>query len=266
MSGRPAPKAATAAAPPASNEAPPARRIAAQAAFEVRSIVRNGEQLLLSVLVPVGVLIALSTTRILDAVGADPQAGPRVDVATAGVLGLAIASTAFAGQAIATAFERRYGVLRQLATTPLGAGGLVLGKLIAVCAVVASQFALIFAIAAALGFSAHVSVPGVLLAGVLGTASLVSLALLMAGTLRAEATLAGANIVWVLMAGAGGILIAPPGLWGQITAILPFGALSDAMRAAVLAGTIDWPALAVMAIWAVLGVAGCRAWFSFDGR
>ncbi len=250
---------------PVSNAARPGRRIAAQATFEARAIMRNGEQLLLSILLPVGFLLLLSTTKILDVVGASEH-GQHVNVATAGVLGLSIASTAFAGQAIATGFDRRYGVLRQLATTPLGTSGLVIGKIIAVYGVVATQFVIIFVLAKLLGFNAHVNIIGLLLAALLGTAALVSLALLMAGTLRAEATLALANIVWVLMAGAGGILIAHPGLWGWTTSLLPFGALGDAMRAAVLAGTIDWPALAIMAIWAVAGVLGCRAWFSFDGR
>ena len=246
--------------------APLHRRIATQTVFEIKAIVRNGEQLLLSVLLPLGLLAALSTTEVLDVISQAPQRGSHVDTATSGVLALAISASAFAGQAIATGFDRRYGVLRQLATTPLGASGLVLSKIVAVYAVVALQFALIFTLAGILGFSAHVSVLGVVLAALLGTAALVSLALLMAGTLRAEATLAFANILWVVMASVGGVLFTHPGLWGWITSVLPFGALGDAMRAAILDAAIDWPALGVLAIWTVFGILACRAWFSFDSK
>ena len=124
------------------------------------------------------------------------------------MLALAVVSTAFTGQAISTGFDRRYGVLRLLGVTPLGRGGLLLGKAIAVGAVLAVQVLVLGALAAVLGWhpgarggrfprsSASSSAPG----------TFVALALLLAGTLRAEATLALANLIWVVLLGLGLLL------------------------------------------------------------
>ncbi|GAA4285479.1 ABC transporter permease [Brevibacterium daeguense] len=262
-----APAVRSHAAPAVRSQAAPAvRRVLAQASFEARAILRNGEQLLLSLILPVIVLFGLSLTGVLEAIGTPVDADSRIAVATAGVLGLALASTAFTGQAIATGFDRRYGVLRQLATTPLGTTGLLWGKLIAVVVVVAVQFAVIGTLAALLGFAAPVAFGALAATAVLGTAVMLTWGLLMAGTLRAEATLALANLVWVLMASVGGILFAHAGLWGAILAWTPFGALGNGMRAAVVAGSWDPFALLVMAAWTVLGVLLARRWFDFDGK
>ncbi|GAA2015022.1 ABC transporter permease [Brevibacterium samyangense] len=247
--------------------APALRRVLAQTVFEARAVMRNGEQLLLSLILPAIALCGLALTRIPDVLGMDTADHPRVLIALSGVLGLAIASTAFTGQAIATGFDRRYGVLRQLATTPLGTSGLVWGKLLAVYLVVLTQFVVLLALAGVLGFrpgTAGISVPGLVCSAVVGTASLLVWALVMAGTLRAEATLALANIVWVLMATVGGILLAHPGAWGDLVGFLPFGALGDAMRAAVLEGRLAVVPLLVMLAWSVVGLLVARRWFRWS--
>lgn len=253
--------------PAAADRAAPAhRRILAQAGFEARSILRNGEQLLLSLVLPIIVLLGLSLTGILDVLGLGIGGHSPVAVATSGVLGLAIASTAFTGQAISTGFDRRYGVLRQLATTPLGTTGLIWGKLLAVLLVVAVQFALIGGIALVLGITAPVAHLAVVVAGLLGTAVMLTWGLVLAGTLRAEATLALANLLWVLMASVGGLVVAHDGLWGALVAWTPSGALGDAMRSAVLDGAIDLRACAVLLAWTLLGLLAARRFFDFDGR
>ncbi len=249
-----------------SGAAPAGSRILAQTAFEIRTILRNGEQLLVSIILPAIILFGLATTPILEALGVDLGSRRPVDVATAGVLSLAIGSSAFTGQAIATAFDRRYGVLRQLATTPLGVRGLIAGKLIAVCCVVAIQFALIAVFALMLGASGGVHIAGLVLTALLGTAMFLVWGLVMAGTIRAEATLALANLLWVLMASLGGLLLAHPGTWGAIVSWLPSGALGDAMRAAVLTGGLDVTALAVMAVWTLVGIVTGVRFFSFDAK
>lgn len=241
-----------------------ARRIGSQARFETISVLRNGEQLLLSLVLPLGMLVFLAKTPLLEAMGAIPQGGDPLAVALPGALSLCLASTAFTGQAIATAFDRRYGVLRQLATTPLGTNGLVLGKLGAVVIVVIVQFVLAFSIAGLLGFDSGINVLGLVLATLLGTASLLSLGLLMAGTIRAEATLAGANLIWVLMAGVGGLVIGHPGEWGTVVGYLPSGALGEAMRAAVGSASIDIKSLIVLLVWSLLGTVAARRWFRFE--
>lgn len=251
---------------PPTNQMPRMRtkRVIAQTKFETISVLRNGEQLLLSLILPLGMLIFLAKTPLLGALGLVPEGTDPLTVALPGALSLCLASTAFTGQAIATAFDRRYGVLRQLATTPLGANGLILGKLGAVITVVIIQFLLAFAIALGLGFDGPVNAFALILTTLLGTAALLSLGLLMAGTVRAEATLAGANLIWVLMAGVGGLVIAHPGEWGTVVGYLPSGALGDAMRAAVGGAGFDIKALIVLLVWGLLGTLAARRWFRFE--
>ena len=155
-------------------------------------------------------------------------------------------------------------MLRQLATTPLGTNGLILGKLGAVIVVVLIQYALVFALAAALGFRGPVDALGLILATLFGTAALLSLGLLMAGTVRAEATLAATNLIWVLMAGVGGLVIAHPGEWGTVVSYLPSGALGDAMRSAIGDGGTDIKAIIVLLVWGLVGTLAARRWFRFE--
>ncbi|WP_210602270.1 ABC transporter permease [Brevibacterium oceani] len=240
------------------------QRIASQAKFETVAVLRNGEQLLISLVFPLGLLIFLAKTPLLAGLGViAPDADP-LTIAVPAALSLSLASSAFTGQAIATAFDRRYGVLRQLATTPLGTNGLILGKLGAVIIVVLIQFALVLAVSLVLGFRGPIDALGAVLATVFGTAALLSLGLLMAGTVRAEATLAGSNLIWVLMAGVGGLVIAHPGEWGTVVGYLPSGALGDAMRAAVGSGNIDIKAIIVLLVWGLVGTLAARRWFRFE--
>lgn len=241
-----------------------AARIVSQAKFETLSVLRNGEQLLLSVIFPLGLLVFLAKTPLLTGLGVIDAGADPLSIAVPGALSLSLASSAFTGQAIATAFDRRYGVLRQLATTPLGTNGLILGKLGAVIVVVLIQYALVLATAAVLGFRGPVDVLGLILATLLGTASLLSLGLLMAGTVRAEATLAATNLIWVLMAGVGGLVIAHPGEWGTVVGYLPSGALGDAMRSAIGAGGTDIKAIIVLLVWGLVGTLAARRWFRFE--
>jgi len=157
-------------------------RIVSQAKFETLSVLRNGEQLLLSIIFPLGLLVFLAKTPLLTGLGVIEAGADPLSIAVPGALSLSLASSAFTGQAIATAFDRRYGVLRQLATTPLGTNGLILGKLGAVIVVVLIQYALVFAAAAILGFRGPVDILGLILATLFGTAALLSLGLLMGGT------------------------------------------------------------------------------------
>lgn len=241
------------------------RRVLAQSRFETVAVLRNGEQLLLSLILPLIILIGLARTDVLSSLATVPAGTSAIQFATAGVLGVAVASIAFTGQGIQTAFDRRYGVLRQLATTPLGAAGVIWGKLGAVVGVLAVQTLLLLAAAAVLGLSfGTINWPGAVLALLAGAAALVSWGVLMAGTLRPEATLAVANLLWVLMSSVGGLLFHREGAWGRALELLPPGALGSALRASVVDGVIAWPALAVLVVWALIGTLAARRWFSFD--
>jgi ABC-2 type transport system permease protein len=157
---------------------------------------------LLTLLIPVVLLLGLT---LLDLV---PLPSPRIDAVAPGVLALAVMSTAFTGQAIAFGFDRRYGVVRRLAATALPRWLLVAGRLVAVLGVVAVQVVVLGAIAAALGWRpAPAGVGWALLLVLLGTAAFGALGLLLGGTLRAEITLAVANVVWFLLLLAGGIVV-----------------------------------------------------------
>jgi ABC-2 type transport system permease protein len=242
--------------------APPLRRVLGQARFDATIMLRNGEQLLLTIFLPALVLIGLAITTV-------PDLGPgrRVDVVTPGVLALAVLSTSFTGQAIGTGFDRRYGVLRLLGTTPLGRGGLLAGRVLAVLLVELAQAALLGGIGAALGWNPRAA--GVLPAVIVvfaGTAAFVAIGLLLAGTLRSEAVLAGANLAWVLLAAGGGIVVPTARMAGASTVarLLPSGALGDGLRAAFQHGRLDWTALTVLLGWALAAALAAARWFRWD--
>ncbi|WP_344970280.1 ABC transporter permease [Streptosporangium fragile] len=226
--------------------------VAAQTGAEIRAILRNGEQLLLTMIIPVLLLVGFSAAPLVD-VG-----GSRVDFTTPGVLALAVMSTAFTGQAIATGFERRYGVLKRLGASPLSRTGLMLAKTLAVIAVEVVQVAVISVVAVALGWRPAGSPLTAGLLIVLGTAAFSGLGLLMAGTLRAEATLAAANLVYLVLLGCGGVIFPLskfPESVRPVLELLPISALTGGLRS-VLAGGAGLPlaAMAVLAAWAAVSL------------
>ena len=237
---------------PRPGAAPMGRMVLAQAAMESRLLVRNGEQLLLAVVIPVIVLVG--GVLVAARVGLDLSGRP-VDVLTPGVLALAVMSTAFTSLAIATGFERRYGVLKRLGTSPLPRSGLLLGKIGALFLVELGQVVVVGGVALALGWNPAVNLVGLLLTGLAGTCAFASLGLLGAGVLRAEATLAAANLVYLLLL-AGGAVVLPAssyGAWGSLAQWLPSGALGEAMRAALGDGTLPGAPLVVLVLWGLLG-------------
>jgi ABC-2 type transport system permease protein len=251
------PDAASLSFHPAPAAAPLPRMVAAQAGLEVRMILRNGEQLLLTVVIPVLVLVLFASVQVMDL----GTRAARVNFLTPGVLALAVMSTAFTGLAIGTGFERRYGALKRLGATPLPRWGLLLAKALAVLAVEALQVTLLSVVAQALGWDPRGSAPAVLLLLLAGTAAFSTLALLMAGTLRAEATLAAANLVYLLLLVSGGIAVPLdrfPDSARPVLEALPAGALSEALREVLRDGHgLPWGALGVLLAWAA--VAGTLA-------
>ncbi len=230
--------------------APVLQRIAAQTVFEARMILRNGEQLMITVFLPVILLIGLVKT---DVISLDTGAISRVDFVTPGVLALAVMTTAFTSQAIATAFDRRNGVLRLLATTPLGRSGLLISKILGVLAVEVVQVLILGSVAVGMGWHPPiVGLPLAILVALLGTAAFTSLALLMAGTLRAEGVIALANILLIGLIIAGGVLVPAeqlPGPLAHVATFLPSGALGEAMRAALNDATIPLVSVVVLVLW-----------------
>ena len=237
---------------PMPGAAPVLRQVGAQASMEARLMLRNGEQLLLALVIPVIVLIGGVAGA--DRVGLE-FSRPTVDIFTPGVLALAVMSTAFTSLAIATGFERRYGVIKRLGTSPLSRGSLLAGKAGALLAVEVVQLVVLGAVGAALGWDPDPNLLAALAAVLLGTVAFASLGLLLAGSLRAEATLAAANLVYLLLL-AGGAVVLPAsayGGFGDVARWLPSGALGEALRDALERADFSPRDLAVLAAWAVVG-------------
>ena len=252
--------------------ASPVRRVLAQVRFDTLAVLRNGEQLLLNIILPALVLVGLVQFEAIPLLGADFVG--RVPAAFGGALALAVASSAFTSPAIQLAFDRQWGVLRMLATTPLGPTGLLLGRLGAVVLVLVSQVLVLGAVAALTA----AALPGERVVGpdfgigaalgacaitLLGAAALLGLGVLIGGTLRPQAVLALANTLWALLAAGGGLVVAPahlPGFLGTLVGWLPTAALGNGLRAALVEGRVDFGALALLAVWAVvLDVVAARA-------
>jgi ABC-2 type transport system permease protein len=234
------------------------RMVLAQAALEARMMLRNGEQLLLTIVIPALMLVLFSGEPLITVTG-----GRRVDFFAPGLLGAAVLSTAFTGQAIATGFERRYGVLKRLGASPLPRVGLLAGKTLCVLAVELVQVVLLTVIALVMGWRPHGSPLAVLLILLLGTAAFAALALLLAGALRAEATLALANFLFLLLLAGGGVIVPlskfPHGMRLVLDA-LPISALTNGLREVLLHGSaMPWAPLGILLAWAVgLGVLATR--------
>ena len=226
------------------------RPLVAQARAEVEMTLRRGESVLLALGIPVLLLVFFSLVQVLPTCTRLP-----VDFLGPGILALAVMSTAMVSLGIATGFERGYGVLKRLGTTPLGRPALLAAKTAAVLAVEVVQVAVLVPVAVGLGWrpggSAALAVAAILLA----TVAFAGLGLAMAGTLRAEATLAAANGLYLVLLLLGGMVVPLAKLPGGLRALaraLPAAALSGALDGALGgAGRIaahDW---VVLAAWAV---------------
>ena len=234
--------------------APTRNRVLAQARFETGTLLRNGEQLLVALVLPAMALVGLAVSH-----SPSLGAGRHIDLAVPGVLALAVISTAFTGQAISTGFDRRYGVLRLLGVSPLGRNGLLVAKALAVLSIELVQGVVIGGLGLALGW--HPQWMGLFagtLVALLGTWAFVALALLLAGSLRAEGVLALANLIWIALLGLGGVIIPrtqmPSGL-SHLAAVLPSGALGDGLRAAFVHGQMAGLPLLVLVAWGAVATA-----------
>lgn len=227
----------------------PLRMLVAQTRLELILLLRNGEQLLLTMFIPITLLIGLCLLPVGD------LGEHRVDSVVPAVMMVAVMSTAFTGQAIAVGFDRRYGALKRLGATALPKWGIIAGKSAAVVIVVALQAVLIGAIGFGLGWRPGIG--GLALGAViiaLGTVTFAAMGLLLGGTLKAEIVLALANILWFIMLGIGSVVFASddlPEVLRLIARLIPSGALAETLKAA-LVGSVDWFGVAVLAAWAAV--------------
>lgn len=225
------------------------RRVRAQSAMELRLLLRNGENLLVTLGIPVGLLVFFSVVDVL------PVRGRPVDFLVPGVLTLALMGAGMVSLAIATGFERFYLVLKRLGATPLRRTELVAAKIAAVLTVQAVQVTIVVAVAWLLGWRPTLSPSGVLLAGcalLLATAAFCGVGLALAGRLRAVATLALVNALFVVLLLISGVvfpLAALPATLARLAALLPPAALTEVLRAAFAGTALGVDALVVLALW-----------------
>jgi ABC-2 type transport system permease protein len=236
------------------------RMLLAQTALEMKLLLRNGEQLLLTMFIPITLLIGL-TLLPLGSFGAN-RAATFVPV----IMALAVISTAFTGQAIAVAFDRRYGALKRLGATALPVWGIIAGKSVAVVAVVFLQAMILGAIGVALGWrpaAAGLGLGALIIA--LGTAGFAALGLLLGGTLRAEIVLAVANLLWFVFAGLGALTLdtgTVPSTLRWVARLTPSGALTEALSRSIDL-SVDLVGIVVLAGYGALAALAALRWFRF---
>ena len=196
---------------------------------ELTVMARNGEQLLLLVVIPVMLLVFFSQTDFLPTI-----TGNKIDFLMPGILGLAVMSTAMVSLGIATGFERNYGVLKRLGTTPLGTQRLVLAKVSAICVIEVAQLTLLIIVGQLLGWSPNrINIAQVLVILLIGTSCFAGIGLMLAGRLRAEINLAAQNGLYLVLFLLGGILVSNdelPKSLGDVAQVLPSSLLSSLLR------------------------------------
>ena len=235
--------------------------LAAQYGLELKLLLRNGEQLLLTMFIPITLLVGMTLLPLGD------FGEHRAGVFTPAIMALALISTAFTGQAIAVAVDRRYGALKRLGATALPVWGVITGKSLSVATVVLLQSVLLGAIGVALGW--RPTVPGLALGALviaLGTACFAAMGLLLGGSLRAEIVLAVANLMWFVFGGLSALTVETelvPGAVRWLARLTPSGALTESLAQA-LAVSVDWFGIVVLAVWGLLAGLGAVRWFRFS--
>ena len=216
---------------------------------ELTVMARNGEQLLLLVVIPVILLVFFSQTEFLPTV-----TGNKIDFLMPGILSLAVMSTAMVSLGIATGFERNYGVLKRLGTTPLGTQRLVLAKVCAVCLIEIAQLALLIIVGKLLGWSPNqINIAQVLVILLIGTSCFAGIGLTLAGRLRAEINLAAQNGLYLVLFLLGGVLVSNdelPKTLGDVAQVLPSSLLSSLLRDSFNNNTVDLTDAIALCGWA----------------
>ncbi len=244
---------------PAPQRAPLASLAAAQGGIEAKLMLRHGEQLLLNLVIPAAILVAAAIVPIL---GANTDFNVLVPM----VFAVAATGAGFTGQAIAVAFDRRYGALKRTGASGVPAWAIIVGKILGVLAMVLVQIVILGAIAFTLGWSVS---PGGALFGLVtllfGVAAFTAMGLLMGGALSSEIVLAVANLLWLVLMGVLGWVgysgdIGNAGWWNIVPTVALAGALEQALQLLV-----NWAAWASLAAWAAAAVIGAIRLFRFDG-
>jgi len=225
------------------------RAVLAQSRVELLLTLRRGESLVVSIAIPVGVLVFFTKVAVVQTSLHDP-----VQFLVPGVLALAVMSTAMVSLGIATGYERRYGVLKRLGSTPLSRAGLLTAKTVSVLALEVIQALILLGVGAALGWHADGGIAAAIGLLLIGTVAFAGIGLFFAGTLRAEANLAVANGLFLALLFLGGMaypLDKLPAALQTFARGLPAAALSDTVRQALSASPVSVGALVTLIAWAI---------------
>lgn len=231
---------------------------------ELTVMARNGEQLLLILIIPLGLLAFFANVEVLPT-----GSSSAIDFLVPGVIALAVMSTAMVSLGIATGFERQYLVLKRLGATPLGTSRLILAKTVAVIVIELAQIAMIIALGIALGWSPGTAAwSSLVLAVILATTAFSGVGLLLAGRLRAEINLAAQNGIYLVMLLLGGIVIdsgsLPQGL-ATASEVLPATALANVLRSGVAGdGPFTQTSWWVLLVWAIAAPLAAIRLFRFE--
>jgi len=237
--------------------------LAAQTSMEFRLLLRNGEQVGLTLVIPLLLLVFFNLPLLYSL-----DSPRRIDFVVPSIIALAVMSAAFTGLAIGTGFERKYAVLKRLGATALPRSILLAGKTLAVLLLEVVQVVLICGLGLILAWHPHGDPLLALLLIVLGTASFGGLGLLVAGTLRAEVTLAAANLIWLMLLFAGGIavpLTRYPDAAREVLQYLPSAALSDGLHQVLQDGHgAPARALVTLLVWSAVSLPLAARWFKWE--
>ncbi|HEY0757485.1 MAG TPA: ABC transporter permease [Ktedonobacteraceae bacterium] len=228
------------------------KQLLSQTSIELSMTLRQGERVLVTLFIPIMLLIFFSALKIVPLAPGESA----VDFLLPGVLALAIIAAGMVSLGIATAYERRYGVLKRLGSSPLPRGGLILAKVISVLVLELIQIILLVTVAMIFyGWRPAGSLPLAVLGVALGTITFAALGLAMAGRLRAEATLAGSNALFLIFVLIGGGILPLDRLPAPLAALaqfLPPAALTQVLQNTLVAGkSFPAGALLTLTIWAV---------------
>ena len=246
-----------------SGAAPVTACVMAQTRAELNMTLRQGERVLITVILPAFFLLFFAGTNIVPA-----GSGKPVDFLLPGMLAVAILSTGMVSLGIATAYDRYYGVLKRLGSSPLPRWGLIAAKLLSVLAVEAGQIVLLVLLAVLFfGWRPAGPIWSAVPIILLGTAAFAGLGMLMAGTLRATTTLAGANGLYILFLAIGGVILPTnhlPPVISWIANLLPAAALSDALRGALTTQGMHGGSILLLLFWAVVILAAAVRGFKWE--
>lgn len=238
------------------------RALVAQTRIELLLTVRRAESLLVTLAIPLGILVFFSK---VDAV---TDLRRPVDFLVPGVLALAVMSTAMVSLGIATGYERRYGVLKRLGSTPLSRAGLLTAKTANVLVIELIQTVVIVAVGVALGWSLTERILPTVVLLLVGTVAFAGIGLLMAGTLRAEANLALSNALFLALLFLGGMaypLGRLPVALRDFAEALPAAALAESVRDTLSSGhAFPLGHVVVLVAWAIAAPIAAAFLFSWE--